>query len=75
MLLYVKRLEITADGERKMKKVIASIIFTGLVFVPIASQAAPILSPGIMIPEPTAFLFIGFGLLGLAGIARKQLQE
>jgi hypothetical protein len=58
-----------------MKKIMTPIIFAGLVLLPIATQAAPILSPAITIPEPTALLFLGFGLLGLAGIARKHLQE
>jgi hypothetical protein len=56
-----------------MKKVIAVIISVGFLLVPIATQADTILSPAITIPGPTAMLFLGFGLLGIASICRKQL--
>lgn len=58
-----------------MKKVIAVIISVGFLLVPIATQADTLLSPAITIPGPTAMLFLGFGLLGIASIGRKQLQE
>jgi arginine exporter protein ArgO len=58
-----------------MKKVIAVIISVGFFLVPIATQADTLLSPAITIPGPTAMLFFGVGLLGIASIGRKQLQE
>ena len=58
-----------------MKKIIAVIISVGFLLVPIATQAETLLSPVITIPGPTAILFLGFGLLGIASIGRKQLQE
>ena len=58
-----------------MKKIITVIISVGFLLVPIASQAETLLSPAITIPGPTAILFLGFGLLGIASIGRKQLQE
>jgi hypothetical protein len=58
-----------------MKKVIAVIISVGFLLVPIATQADTLLSAAITIPGPTAMFFLGFGLLGIASIGRKQLQE
>jgi len=58
-----------------MKKVIAVIISVGFLLVPIATQADTLLSPAITIPGPTAMLVLGFGLLGIASIGRKQLKE
>jgi arginine exporter protein ArgO len=58
-----------------MKKIIAVIISVGFLLIPIATQAETLLSPVITIPGPTAILFLGFGLLGIASIGRKQLQE
>jgi hypothetical protein len=58
-----------------MKKVIAVIISVGFLLVPIATQADTLLSSVITIPGPTAMFFLGFGLLGIASIGRKQLQE
>ena len=58
-----------------MKNIIAVIISAGFLLVPIATQADTLLSPAITIPGPTAMLFLGFGLLGIANFGRKQLQE
>ena len=59
-----------------MKKIIAVIISAvGFLLAPIATQAETLLSPVITIPGPTAILLLGFGLLGIASIGRKQLQE
>ena len=55
-----------------MKKVVVAVLSFGLLFSPAQSWVHVHIHN---LSEPTTMLILGFGLLALAGIGRKQLQE
>ena len=59
-------------GERKMKRVVVALLSLGLILAPALSWIHVHIHN---LSEPTTMLLLGFGLLGLAGVGRKQLKE
>ncbi len=55
-----------------MKKVVVAVLSLGLVLPPTLSWVYVHIHN---LSEPTTMLLLGFGLLGLAGVGRKQLKE
>ncbi len=55
-----------------MKKVVVAVLSFGLLLSPALSWVHVHIHN---LSEPTTMLILGFGLLALAGIGRKQLQE
>ena len=55
-----------------MKKVVVAVLSFGLLLLPALSWVHVHIHN---LSEPTSMLIFGFGLLALAGIGKKQLQE